>query len=145
MFPGNPGTLSVNFISDWFIFVETFMKKVFKSLLMLSALFFSWPHAAIADSYIEKAGGKLGNGFVNAVSGLAEIPKTILIISRSEGPIYGATVGLMAGILHTVGRTLYGTLDMATFMIPTKPLVDPDYIWNDFDRLTNYKAKVQMR
>lgn len=121
------------------------MKKVFKSLLILSALFFSSPYAAMADSYPEKAGRKLENGIANAVSGLMEIPKTVMIISHSEGPVYGATVGLMAGLLHAVGRTIYGVVDMATFMIPTKPLVDPDYIWNDSDRITTYKAKVQMR
>jgi putative exosortase-associated protein (TIGR04073 family) len=121
------------------------MKKMFKSLLVLSTLLFSAPYAAMADSYPEKAGEKLGNGIANAVGGFLEIPKTVIITTRSEGPVYGMTIGLMAGILHTLGRTLYGTLDMATFMIPTKPLVDPDYIWNDFDRITNYKAQVEMR
>ena len=119
--------------------------KMFRSLLVLSALFFSAPSAAIADSYPEKAGAKLGNGMANAVGGLLEIPKTVIVTSRSDGPLYGATVGLMSGILHTLGRTLYGVADMATFFIPTKPLVDRDYIWNDSDRITSYKAKVEMR
>ena len=119
--------------------------KMFRSLLVLSALFFAAPYAAIADSYPEKAGAKLGNGMVNAVGGILEIPKTVIVTSRSDGPLYGATVGLMSGILHTLGRTLYGVADMATFLIPTKPLVDPDYIWNDSDRITSYQAKVVMR
>ncbi|ARO88297.1 exosortase system-associated protein, TIGR04073 family [Nitrosospira lacus] len=120
------------------------MKKMFKSLLVLSALFFS-PYAAMADSYPEKAGGKLENGIANAVGGFLEIPKTVMTTTRSEGPAYGMTVGLMAGFLHTLGRTIYGVVDMATFLIPTKPLVDPDYIWNDPDRITTYKSKVEMR
>jgi putative exosortase-associated protein (TIGR04073 family) len=121
------------------------MKKMLKSLLVLSALFFSAPYAATADSYPEKAGGKLGTGIANAVGGIWEIPKTMIITTRTEGPVYGLTVGLMAGMLHTLGRTVYGVVDMATFLIPTKPLVDPDYIWNDSDRITSYKAKVEMR
>ena len=121
------------------------MKKMFKSLLLLSALFFSSSYAAMADSYPEKAGGKLENGIANAVGGFLEIPKTVLITSRSEGPVYGMTIGLMAGILHTLGRTIYGVVDIATFLVPTQPLVDPDYIWNDSDRITTYKANVQMR
>ena len=114
------------------------MNKMFKSLLVLSTLLFSAPYAAMADSYPEKAGAKLGNGIANAAGGFLEIPKTVILTSRSEGPVYGMTIGLMAGVLHTVRRTLYGTLDLATFIIPTQPLVEPDYIWNDFDRITSY-------
>jgi putative exosortase-associated protein (TIGR04073 family) len=121
------------------------MKKLLKSLLVLSALFFSAPHTAMADGYPEKAGGKLANGIANAVGGILEIPKTMIITTRTEGPVYGLTVGLMAGILHTLGRTIYGVVDMATFLIPTEPLVEPDYIWHDSDRITSYKAKVEMR
>ncbi len=119
--------------------------KMFRSLLVLSTLFFAAPYAVIADSYPEKAGAKLGNGMANAVGGILEIPKTVIVTSRSDGPLYGATVGLMSGILHTLGRTLYGVVDMATFFIPTEPLLDPDYIWNDSSRITSYKAKVEMR
>jgi putative exosortase-associated protein (TIGR04073 family) len=124
------------------------MRKMFKLLLILSALLFSLPHAAMAESepdYLDKIGGKLENGIANAVGGFVEIPKTVIIMSRNNGPVYGMTVGLMAGIVHALGRTVYGAVDMATFMIPTKPLIDPDYIWNDFDRMTTYKANVQMQ
>src|SRR3982751_7142647 len=121
------------------------MKRLIKSLLVLSVLLFSAPHVAMAESYPQKAGGKLANGIANAVSGILEIPKTMIITTRTEGPVYGLTVGLMAGILHTLGRTIYGVVDTATFLIPTKPLVDPNYISNDPDRITSYKAKVEMR
>ncbi len=121
------------------------MKKIFQSLLVFSVLFFSSPFAAMADSYPENAASKLGNGAANAVSGLVEIPKNIMIATREEGPLYGMTFGLVAGILHTVGRTLYGALDMATFMIPTQPLVEPNYIWNDFDKMTTFIPAVQLR
>jgi putative exosortase-associated protein (TIGR04073 family) len=106
------------------------------------------PHAAMAKSepdYLDKKGGKLENGIANAVGGFIEIPKTVMIMSRSDGPVYDMTVGLLAGIVYMLGRTVYGAVDMATFMIPTKPLVDPDYIWNDFDRITTYKPNVQMQ
>ena len=121
------------------------MKKIFQSLLMLSVLFFSSPYAAMADSYPENVVRKFENGVANAVSGFVEIPKNIMIASREEGPLYGMTFGLVAGVLHTVGRTLYGALDMATYMIPTQPLVEPNYIWNDFDKVTIFKPAVQLR
>ena len=81
------------FVVCWFLIqVDLFswrplMKNMFKSLLLLSALFFSSPYAAMADSYPEKAGRKLENGIANAVGGFLEIPKTVLITSRSEGPV----------------------------------------------------------
>ncbi len=109
---------------------------------------FSLPNAAMAEGepdYLDKVGGKLENGIANAVGGFVEIPRTVMITSRSDGPSYGMTVGLLTGILHTLGRTVYGVVDMATFMIPTKPMIDPDYVWNDFDRMTTYKADVQMQ
>lgn len=121
------------------------MKKIFQSFLVFSVLFFSSPYAATADSYPENATSKLGSGAANAVSGLVEIPKNVMIASREEGPLYGMTFGLVAGILHTVGRTIYGVLDIATFMIPTQPLVEPNYIWNDFDKATIFKSAVQLR
>ena len=105
-------------------------------------------HIDTADEklhYIDKVGRKLENGIANAIGGFMEIPKTVIIITRNEGPIYGVAVGLIAGVMHTLGRTIYGVVDMATFLIPTKPLVEPNYIWNDFDRITIYKPAVQMQ
>lgn len=124
------------------------MKKMFKSLLILSTVFFLSPHAAMAENepdYLDKVSAKLENGIANAVGGFIEIPKTVIIMSRSDNPVYGMTVGLLVGVLHTLGRTVYGAVDMATFMIPTKPLVEPDYIWNDFDKMTTYKPNVEMQ
>jgi len=46
--------------------------------------------------------------------------------------------------VHAVGRTVSGAIDVATFMVPTTPLVEADYIWQDFDKETTYKAP-QMR
>lgn len=38
--------------------------------------------------------------------------------------------------MHTLGRTLAGTYDLVTFMIPTQSLVHPEYVWNDFGKET---------
>lgn len=131
------------------------MSKVFESLLVLSVLSLFLPYIAMADShmdeareklqYSDKVGIKLGNGIANAVGGFMEIPKNVIIITRNKGPVYGASVGLMVGIMHTLGRTVYGAIDIATFLIPTKPLIEPNYIWNDFDKITTYKPTVQMQ
>jgi len=130
-----------------FIFMETLMKTGFRSFLLLTVLFFSSPYAAMAEdyNYIEKAGEKFGNGVANVGTGFLEIPKTMYVLSQSNGPVFGATIGLLTGVLHAIGRTLYGGIDMMSFMIPTKALIDPDYIWHEADKMTTFQAKVQMR
>ncbi len=121
------------------------MKQMFKSLPILLALFFFVPYIAMAQSYPTKVGEKLGNGIANVVTGVVEIPKTMIITSQKRGPAYGMTAGFMTGIVHMLGRTLSGAVDLATFMIPTRPLVNPDYIWNNFNRETSYNPGWQLR
>ena len=126
------------------------MKKIFRSLLVLSALCFLSPQVALAngatgESYPEKVGEKLGTGIVNVVTGFVEIPKNMVIESNENGVAYGVTIGFITGIVHSVGRTLTGALDIATFMIPTKPLIDPDLIWKDFNKKTGYHPQWQTR
>lgn len=121
------------------------MEKTLKSLLILSTLFFFSPHTVMAESYPVKAGGKMINGIANVATGFVEIPKTMIIASRSEGPVYGVTAGFILGIMQMTARTLYGALNVATFMIPTKSLINPDYVWKDLDEETTYDSDLQIR
>lgn len=115
------------------------MKNMLKSLLILSGLFFFSPHAAMADSYPEKVGDKLAHGVANTVTGfVGEVPKNIILANKEKGPAYAATAGLFTGIVHGIGRTLTGVVDLVTFIIPTKPIIYPDYIWKEFDKETHY-------
>jgi putative exosortase-associated protein (TIGR04073 family) len=118
------------------------MKIILKALLMLTLLV---SYNASASSYASRLGGKIGNGIANSVTGIAEIPKTIIIANRREGVAYAATAGVVTGILHMVGRTLSGAYDLATFVIPTKPIVTPDYIWQDFGKETSYRSTWELR
>lgn len=106
-------------------------------------LFYVLPQAAMAEqstiqSYPAAASGKLVNGIANAATGFVELPKNIILTSQQEGAAYGLTVGLLTGILHTIGRTVFGALDAVTFLIPTQPTVRPPYIWQDFNKETTY-------
>lgn len=106
-------------------------------------LFLVLPQTAMAQreitqSYPAAAGEKLVNGVVNVATGVAELPKTIILTSQRDGAVYGLTIGLVTGIMHTIGRTVFGALDAATFFIPTQPTVRPSYIWQDFDKETTY-------
>jgi len=116
------------------------MKTMPKWLLILSVLFFFSPYVAMAHEYSTKIGEKLGNGVANIVTGFVEIPKTMIVTSRSDGIAYGMTNGFFVGLVHAVGRTLSGAIDVATFVVPTTPLVEADYIWQDFDKETTYTA-----
>ncbi|MDP2903253.1 MAG: exosortase system-associated protein, TIGR04073 family [Methylovulum sp.] len=126
------------------------MKQLFtttslKTVLIVSALFFSTAYDASASSYPARLGAKLGNSIANAATGIVEIPKTIMVANREHGPAYAATAGLVTGMVHMIGRTLSGAYDLVTFMVPTKPIVTPDYVWEDFDKETSYRSTWQLR
>ncbi|MCP5245481.1 MAG: exosortase system-associated protein, TIGR04073 family [Burkholderiales bacterium] len=105
---------------------------LFATLALLSG-------SAMAQNYSTKVGEKLGTGIANAVTGFVEIPKTMIITGRRHGATYGMTAGLFTGLFHSVGRSLAGALDIATFPVPTTPIVQPSYVWDNFDRETTYK------
>jgi putative exosortase-associated protein (TIGR04073 family) len=114
------------------------MKKMLKTLMILSALLFFSPQAALAHSYAEGVGDKLAHGIANTVTGIGEIPKNIMLNTKEKGAAYGVPVGLFTGIVHGIGRTLTGAVDLITFIIPTKPIIYPDFIWKDWDKETHY-------
>lgn len=119
------------------------MKKVVIQLSLIFSVFFFFTSQAVAqatasDSYFNTSGERFVSGVANAATGWLELPKNIILTGQKEGPIYGITVGLATGIMHTVGRSLVGALDAATFWVPLKPSVNPPYIWQDFSRETTY-------
>jgi putative exosortase-associated protein (TIGR04073 family) len=113
------------------------MKKVIKSLLVVSALTFIAP-VAHAGNYATDVADKLGHGVANIATGWAEVPKNIMIIGQKDGIVAGATVGVFTGLVQTLGRTAYGVMDTATFLIPTATTVKPGYIWEDINKETSY-------
>ena len=117
------------------------MKPLLKTLLLLVSLCLFTPYTATASSYPEKLGTKLGNGITNAVTGIVEIPKSIMITNRTNGPAYAATAGFMTGLVQMLGRTGCGVIDLVTFMIPTKPIVQPGFVCQNFKQETTYTSK----
>ncbi len=118
------------------------MERIVKLSVIFSIFFFFSTQAAAqagaSDSYFGNASEKFVSGIANAATGWIELPKNIILTSQKEGPLYGITIGTAMGVMHTVGRSLVGVLDAATFFIPTKPSVNPPYIWQDFSRETSY-------
>jgi putative exosortase-associated protein (TIGR04073 family) len=108
-------------------------------IALLSFLLFSFASPAMAgEGYGANVGEKLGRGLVNVVTGWLEIPKNVVNTSRDSNVGIGVTLGLVKGIGQTIGRTLVGAGELATFFIPTPGLVHPTYIFEDFYRDTTY-------
>lgn len=120
------------------------MKNSIIWIILYMILYCALPQAALAQhdttrNYPAAAGEKLVNGIANAATGFVELPKTMILTSQREGAAYGLTIGLVTGILHALGRTVFGALDAATFFIPTAPTVRPYYVWQDFNKETTYR------
>ena len=109
-----------------------FKKSLIASLFLISS------NAFASEEYFINSGQKFVSGVTNAASGFAELPRTIIVTSQNEGPFYGFTAGIAQGLLHTVGRSLIGIHDAATFMIPTRSPLKPLYVWQDLSKETSY-------
>jgi putative exosortase-associated protein (TIGR04073 family) len=116
------------------------MKQSLKTLVVVLSLCFLTPNMASATTYPDRMGTKLGNGMANIITGIVEIPKAVINGNRKNGAAYAATAGFMTGMVHMMGRTLCGAADVVTFMIPTKPIINPDFVWQNFKQDTGYKG-----
>jgi len=83
---------------------------------------------------------KLTSSIANLTTSGLEIPKCVIIENNAQNAnfIYGFLGGGMEGAIHTVGRMAIGLVDLLTLPIPTRPSIDPLYVWDDFDKKTAY-------
>ena len=101
--------------------------------LLLASLLMAVSSISFADeqqSYGSQTGNKALNGFTNMTTAILEIPKNIINTTNDSNVAYGFVGGLAKGILNTVGRMMAGLTDFVTAPIPTKPIVQPIYIWS---------------
>ena len=89
---------------------------------------------ALNRSYGDKIARKALNGFTNISTAPLEIPKSMIKITNSEDSniFYGLIGGAIEGSINTLGRAVIGTIDLATFPLPTKAIIQPQYVWDDF-------------
>jgi putative exosortase-associated protein (TIGR04073 family) len=85
-------------------------------------------------SYGSKIGKKALNGVTNLHTAPLEIPKSIINNTNAEGSniFFGFVGGVLEGTLNTAFRATIGAIDLATFLIPTKAIIQPQYVWDDF-------------
>ena len=110
------------------------------------------------DRYFRQAGDKALNGFTNVVTGPLELPKSIINYTNhasynygnnfnggnysnndpDDNIIYGIFGGIISGSINATGRIMTGVTDLITAPLPTKPIVQPKYVWDDFDKNNSY-------
>lgn len=117
------------------------MKKIILPFLLASLLLglSSNSFAEEAPStYGSKVGHKALNGFTNLTTSVLEIPKNIINTTNQSNLAYGLFGGLFKGVINTLGRTGVGLTDLIMAPLPTKPIIYPEYIWDDFDVDSTY-------
>lgn len=91
-------------------------------------------------SYGRLVGDKALNGFANMTTAPLEIPKSIINITNEPDSniFYGVFGGIIRGSFDIAGRVINGATDFVTAPLPTKPVVQPKYVWDDFDKTNSY-------
>jgi len=120
------------------------MMKMFRTMslaAMFAALFIVALPSAMAEDYGSGVVDKFSRGFANTATGWVELPKNIVNTTKKDNIGYGLTVGLVMGVVHTVGRTVVGAVELVTFFIPSQEFVEPRYVWEPFDKDTTYGSK----
>lgn len=105
------------------------------------------------QQYKRQVEKKAINGFANITTGFLEVPKNMINLINDDdnsniyGPmgssgnsniVYGIVGGGIKGIIDAVGRMTVGTFDLLTAPLPTKQVVYPKYVWDDFDKSNTY-------
>lgn len=80
---------------------------------------------------------KLGRGLANAVTGVVEIPKKVILISKKDNPALGLTWGLVKGAAVGLLRTAVGVYETVTFPIPApadyEPMIQPEFVFQEWE------------
>lgn len=122
-------------------------QTVIKTVAAVVILIGVWKSAtadAKTEPYPANLEQKLGAGLVNTATGWVELAKTPIAMSKKEGIGWGLTLGPVMGVVNTIGRTACGVFDVVTFILPTKPLIEPPMIWQDFETPTTYKGHFEI-
>jgi putative exosortase-associated protein (TIGR04073 family) len=92
------------------------------------------------QQYQRQVEKKAINGFANITTGFLEVPKNMINLTNDEDSniVYGIIGGGVKGLIDTIGRMTVGTFDLLTAPLPTKPVVYPKYVWDDFDKSNTY-------
>ena len=75
---------------------------------------------------------KLARGTSNVICGWTELFRQMSKVGEEEGYAAGFFWGLFKGLACTIGRSLAGAYEIATFIIPPyRPVVKPEFVLSD--------------
>ena len=94
--------------------------------------------SAELPSYGKVVGTKTLSSLTNLTLGWIEIPKNIINTTNESNIFFGIFGGGFKGLVNTAGRLGVGLADLLTFPLPTKPIANPIYVWDNFDVDTQY-------
>jgi putative exosortase-associated protein (TIGR04073 family) len=117
------------------------MTKTILSILFSTCLLFASSNTFANEreqSYGSRVGDKALNGVANIFTAILEIPKSIVNTTNESNLFYGVIGGVIKGSVNAAGRFMTGVTDLATAPLPTKKIVLPAYIWDDFETSTTY-------
>ncbi|MBZ4201676.1 MAG: exosortase system-associated protein, TIGR04073 family [Methylovulum sp.] len=115
----------------------------FFALLLLTCLFAAYAPTTLAvqsPSYLSKVNAKALRTFANLITAPLEIPKNIINTTNKSNFFYGIVGGSLKGLLNTQGRLGAGIIDLLTLSVPTQPITQAVYIWDNFDVDTRYDS-----
>jgi putative exosortase-associated protein (TIGR04073 family) len=73
---------------------------------------------------------KLARGIVNSSLGWIEFPRQMIKVGKETNELEGFFWGSFKGLAFSVGRTLIGIYEIASFLIPSyAPIVEPEFIF----------------
>jgi putative exosortase-associated protein (TIGR04073 family) len=92
------------------------------------------------ERYRRQVGEKALFGAANIVTSPLEIPKNIINLTNEPDSniFFGIFGGIIRGSLDVAGRVTNGVADVVTAPLPTKRVVEPRLVWDDFDRYDTY-------
>lgn len=115
------------------------MSKLLRAIVLsLTALLCTGSGALADDDYGKTIKLKAGSGFSNMMFGLLEVPKNIIKTSNETNLLFGITGGTAKGTAHALGRMMSGIVDVLSFPVPSKPITNPPFVWENWYTDTQY-------
>jgi putative exosortase-associated protein (TIGR04073 family) len=117
------------------------MKRTAFVPLLLLAVLLMMPLAAYAEQQpemiVEKMAIKLSRGLANTVTGIAELPKQIILTGEEMGSLGYFVIGPLKGIGMTFYRTVIGATEAVFFLVPQPgyydPMISPTFVWEGWE------------